>query len=118
MEKITSCSIHYDWPCSPNRVQSIHAGGFVRQRGDPETMSKTFLRIMHIIISYRCVRGDSIVPERNRSLLPFHADLEVLPEGDVLDKKLQQCLGLFVFKSNDPLRETRVHEKCLLASSL
>lgn len=81
-------------------------------------MPKAFLRIVHIIIRYPCVRGEPVVPERNRSLLPFDADLEILSKGDVLEKQLEDSVRLFVFEPDDALSETRVHKKRLLASSL
>lgn len=47
-------------------------------------MAKALLRVMMVKIRDGSVCRHAIIPQRNRSLLPLDADLEVLAKGDVL----------------------------------
>lgn len=54
-------------------------------------MSQSHLRIANIVIRYRCVGRDAVVPKSDGSVLPLDADLEVLALRDVLFGYISAC---------------------------
>ncbi len=59
----------------PGRLQTINANGSLSQRRDAESMTKTLLGIRDIVVRDSCMGSDSIIPERNRLVIPLDTNL-------------------------------------------
>lgn len=51
------------------------------------------------------MRGDSVVPNNNGTLLPLHACLQVGTQSDMVVQKLEQVVALFLLEADNAARE-------------
>jgi hypothetical protein len=56
----------------------------LRKRRQANTMSKPFIRIMHIVIADSGMGRHSVVPDTHGAIVPFDANLEISRDGNVL----------------------------------
>jgi hypothetical protein len=66
------------------RLQAIRPHRAFGQRRQPHPVPWSFLVVVDIVVRYRRVGSDTIVPKRNRARCPLDAHLEVLPMRYVL----------------------------------
>lgn len=67
-----------------NRLEPVDADRLLRLRGESDAVPEPLLRVLPAVVGDGRVARNAVVPEADRSLLPLHADLEVLALADVL----------------------------------
>lgn len=87
----TSAVLHTQSLClleirSPNRFQAVDTSRLVSESGDSETMPKSLLRVVNIIVRDRGVGSNPVVPQCNGAFFPSNTNLEVLAVCYMLDK--------------------------------
>ncbi len=68
----------------PNCLQAIDTNRSLSQSRYAESMPKSFTRNGDIVVRYGSMRCRPVIPQRNRLVIPFETDLQVLPRRDVL----------------------------------
>ncbi len=53
-------------------------------------------------------QGESYIPDNYSPRCPFDSDLKVLAEGDMVVKKFQEKIALFLFVSDDVASDCRI----------
>jgi hypothetical protein len=76
--------------------------------------SASFLR-KHQIVTLT-VSSDAVVPNNDSPRCPLDSGLNILRKRNVIIKKLEQVIGLFLLESYNTSHELLVHEQSLFAS--
>lgn len=70
---------------APTRTLALYTHGLLSKRRQANTMSKPFIRIMHVVVADGSVARHSVVPNTNSAVVPFDTDLQIGGDGDVLE---------------------------------
>ena len=72
----------------PDRLQPVHPSRPICLSGDAKSVSKSFLRVVDIVVRDGRMRRDPVIPQSDRAVLPSHTHLEILTIGDMLKEIL------------------------------